>query len=195
MKRVWRNLLLLAVLVAEIVLILALSPDYTRPNLEFLPDMAHQPRFNAFAANPSFANHATLRAPVPGTLPRGPLPLGFSASPEDAIRAGQELVNPFREDDPKALARGKVIYGRFCVPCHGETGKGDGPVARRGYPPPLPLSGDVAVEIPDGQMFHIVTFGRVMMPSYATQISREDRWRVILFVRSLERKQRRPEEK
>ncbi len=193
MKAGWRNGILLAVLAAELALIVALNPDYSRPNVEFLPDMAHQPRFSAFAANPYFPDHKTLRVPVAGTIPRNLPPLGFTASPDDAVRAGKELVNPFRPNDLRALARGEVVFRRFCVPCHGASGKGDGPVARRGYPPPQPLTGEAAIQIPDGQMFHIVTFGRVMMPSYAKQISREDRWRVILYVRALQKKQRQSE--
>ena len=195
MKGVIRNLILLAILAAEIALIVVLNPDYSRPNVEFLPDMAHQPRFSTFAAGPYFPDHKTLREPVAGTIPRGLLPLGFTASPDDAIRAGQELVNPFPPNDSKATTRGEVIFRRFCVPCHGSSGKGDGPVARRGYPPPQPLAGEAATQIADGQMFHIVTFGRVMMPAYGKQISRKDRWRVILYVRALQKKQRQSEER
>jgi len=193
MKPVTKNIVLALVLGAEVALTAALAPDYSRPNVEFLPDMAHQPRANAFAANPYFPDHKTLRAPVAGTIPRGLPPIGFAASPDDAVRAGKELVNPFRPVDRRALARGEVIYHRFCVPCHGSSGKGDGLVAQRGYPPPQPLEGEAAREIPDGQMFHIVTFGRVMMPSYAKQVSRDDRWRVILYIRALQKKRARAE--
>jgi mono/diheme cytochrome c family protein len=38
----------------------------------------------------------------------------------------------------------------------------------------------------DGQIFHILTYGQNNMPSYAGQISRDDRWKVIAYVRSLQ---------
>ncbi|MBI3484584.1 MAG: cytochrome c, partial [Acidobacteria bacterium] len=43
------------------------------------------------------------------------------------------------------------------------------------------------VGIKDGQIFHIVTYGQKNMASYATQVSRDDRWKVILYVRSLQK--------
>jgi len=93
MKAGWTNLILLAVLAAEIALILVLAPDYSRPNLKLLPDMAHQPRFSAFAADPYFPDHQTLREPVAGTIPRG-LPPSGSRHPltTPCARAGSSLT-------------------------------------------------------------------------------------------------------
>jgi len=193
MNAVTRNLTLLAVLGAVIGLAFALSPDRRRPNLEFLPDMAHQPRFGATESNPYFRDGKTLREPVEGTVARGAVPLRYGVSPEEAARAGEELTSPIPEaDHDSALARGKVLYTRFCVPCHGDTGMGDGPVSLRGFPPPPSLLVEKALELADGRMFHILTYGQGNMPAYATQITREDRWRVILFVRSLQETQPQP---
>jgi hypothetical protein len=57
---------------------------------------------------------------------------------------------------------------------------------KRGYPPPPSLLADNARRIKDGQIFHIITYGQNNMPSYAAQVSVEDRWRAIVFVRSLQ---------
>ncbi len=185
-----RNLTLLAVLGAVIGLAFALSPDRRLPNVEFLPDMAHQPRFGATETNPYFPDGKTLREPVEGTVARGAVPLRYGTTPEEAARAGEELTNPISEADREAgLTRGKVVYTRFCVPCHGATGMGDGTVALRGFPPPASLHGEKALHMPDGRILHILTFGQGNMPAYANQIPREDRWRVILFVRSLQAQQ------
>lgn len=185
-----RNLTLLVVLGAVIGLAFALTPDRRIPNREFLPDMAHQPRFAATEPNPYFPDGKTLREPVAGTVSRGAIPLGYGATPEEAARAGEELSNPIRDaDHPVAIKRGEVVFARYCVPCHGATGTGDGPVALRGFPPPASLLGDQALGMPDGRIFHILTFGQGNMPSYAAQIPSEDRWRVILFVRSLQEQQ------
>jgi mono/diheme cytochrome c family protein len=180
------NLGLALALAICVALILVSQPDVTRPNYEYLPEMAHSPAYSAFAANPNFADGKTLRSPVPGTIPRGELPLPYQATPEDALRAGAELTNPYPATNPKTVDRGYVVFTNFCAPCHGVSGQGNGPVAARGFPPPPSLLAEHAVNMKDGQVFHLLSFGQGNMASYASQISREDRWKVILYVRSLQ---------
>ena len=150
----------------------ALRSNPAKRSYEVLPDMAHSPAYDSFDANPNFKDGRTLREPVPGTvmyasLRMQPLPAG-----------------------PQALARGAVVYDSFCAVCHGPTGKGDGTVALRGFPTPPSLLAPNARKLTDEQIFGIVTNGRNNMPSYASQVDRDDRWRAILFVRSLQEKER-----
>jgi mono/diheme cytochrome c family protein len=180
------NVTLGVALAASLALNWGTRPDPAAQALEFAPQMAHTVRSNAFAPNPAFADGQTLRAPEPGTIPRGRLPLPYTASPADAARAGLELHSPFAANDTPALARGAALFGTFCQPCHGTGGRGDGLVAQRGFPPPPSLLADHAIGLPDGQLFHILTYGQGNMASYASQISRDDRWKVILHVRSLQ---------
>jgi len=195
MKPAAKNMVLAAVLAAEVALTLALTPDYSRPNVEFLPDMAHQPRSNAFAENPYLPDHATLQQPPAGTIPRGLAPMPFGASAEGAKLAGAKLSAPIPEGRRKAaVLRGKELFGRLCVPCHGAAGAGDGPVALRGFPPPPSLTVAHAANLLDGRVFHILSHGQGNMPSYASQIGREDRWRLVLFLRSLQEKAQREQE-
>jgi mono/diheme cytochrome c family protein len=181
------NLALLVLFLASLALNLALRLDPTRPNLEFLPEMTRTPRYNAFAPNPNFPDGKTLQAPEPGTIPRGYLSLPYGATAEDSVRAGSELANPFARAPAEASERGAGVYRNFCQPCHGPTGHGDGPVVLRGYPAPPSLVAERAVNMKDGQMFHILTYGQRNMPGYARQLSRDDRWKAVLFVRSLQR--------
>ncbi|MDO8678143.1 MAG: c-type cytochrome [Acidobacteriota bacterium] len=181
------NVLLGLVLAATVGAHFGLSADPTLPNREFLPNMVRSIPADAFAPSAVLPGGQTLQAPPPGTIPRGLLPLHYAATPEDAIRAGLELTNPFAPDDQKAINRGTVVFGNYCAACHGPGGLGDGLVTRRGVPPPPSLLVDNALKIADGQMFHIVTYGQKNMSSYASQVSREDRWKAILYVRLLQR--------
>ena len=160
--------------------------DFSQPNLQFLPQMVQSVPYDSFSANPNFRDGKTLQQPAPGTIPRGFLPLHYEATSQDYARAGEELQNPYRKEDPAALQRGGVVYTNFCLPCHGPTGKGDGPVVSRGYPPPPPLFSSMVVSMKDGEIFYVATYGQRNMPSHATQISREDRWKVILYIRTLQ---------
>ncbi len=180
------NAFLLLLLLATLALNLAVRPDLARPNLEYFPNMAHSPRYNAFAANPNFPNGQTLQTPPAGSIPRGFLPIHYSPTPQDALRAGEELQQPLAAGDAAARERGAAVFRNFCQECHGPAGKGDGPVALRGFPPPPPLTADHAVKMKDGQLFHVLTYGQGNMPSYASQLTRDDRWRVIVYVRSLQ---------
>jgi mono/diheme cytochrome c family protein len=186
MGRVVLNVFLLVVLIASVTASWLLSPNPARPNLEFLPQMAHSPRYNAFSPNPNFENGATLQRPEPGTIPRGLMPLHYAATPQDAQRAGEELHSPLAADNLRARERGAFVFANFCAVCHGAGGAGNGPVAQRGYPPPPSLLAEHAQKLKDGQLFHILNFGQNNMPSYASQLSREDAWNVILYIRTLQ---------
>lgn len=180
------NGILLALLLVTMVLIWAMKADPAQRNVEFLPGMYYSVPYDGYDPNPNFPDGKTLREPPAGTVPKGDLPLRYSASPEDALRAGAALVNPFTSADAKAMLRGTDVYLTYCIPCHGAGGLGDGLVPQRGFPRPPSLLGDRALQMKDGQMFHIVTYGQANMPSHAAQVPREDRWKAILYVRSLQ---------
>ena len=86
-----------------------------------------------------------------------------------------------------SIKRGAEVYRIFCISCHGASGAGDGPVAKRGFPPPPPLPAGKSVQMKDGQLFHIPTYGQGSMAPMAAQLSRDRRWDVINFVRSLQK--------
>lgn len=182
------NIVLLLALVLVVVLTWTLRRDFTSRNLEFLPGMVASVPYDGQSANTVFPDGKTLRRPVRGTIAEGFMPFPYDSTPEDAVRAGMELLNPFPDTVYTAVERGEVVYANFCQPCHGASGLGDGSVAQRGFPPPPSLLAQKAVQIKDGQMFHILTYGQANMPSLASQISREDRWKVILKVREMQRK-------
>lgn len=186
MGRVVLNGFLLLAVVVSVVAIWILSPDLTKPNFEFLPQMAHSPRYNAFAPNPNFADGSTLQRLEPGTIARGSMPLHYAATPQDALRAGEELKSPLDLSNVRARERGALVFSNFCAVCHGAGGAGNGPVAQRGYPPPPSLLAEHALKMKEGQLFHVLTYGQNNMPSYASQLSRDDRWNVILYVRTMQ---------
>jgi mono/diheme cytochrome c family protein len=82
-------------------------------------------------------------------------------------------------------ARGDTLYQTFCATCHGQTGKGDGPVGRRLGAPPL-LS-DRARAYTDGYLYSIVRYGRGLMPRYGDKVYDPlDRWAIVNHVRLLQ---------
>jgi mono/diheme cytochrome c family protein len=87
-----------------------------------------------------------------------------------------------------ARERGAFIYTNYCRMCHGPEGKGDGLLVQHGIPTPASLVVEKPVPMKDGEMFYVLTYGQRNMPSLAAQLSREDRWKVILYVRSLQKK-------
>src|SRR5262249_59591169 len=116
-------------------------------NYEFMPEMVRSPAYETYKLNANFENGMTLQAAQPGTIPRGPLPLHYESTIEDAVRAGEDLRNPFSAKDTDALARGATVYKNFCSACHGPGGKGDGQVPQRGIPPPASLLAAKAVGV------------------------------------------------
>ena len=151
---------------------------------EYMPDMARGPAYKAFAPNSALRSGLTLQAPVPGTIARGHLAYQFHYGPgeEEAIRAGRELQNPYHAT-PQILKEGQYLFQNYCQVCHGEQGKGDGPIAGKVPNPPSYTSARVFA-FPPGRIFHVVTMGSGKMPSHASQLSASERWKVVTYVRT-----------
>lgn len=168
-------------------LVLLLRPQPTVRGFELFPDMAVSPAPLSQRATTLLPGGTTDQSLPEGVVVRGRLPFLYGAGPEEAKRAGEERTNPFPADDAAALARGARVYSVYCVPCHGATGEGDGPVTRRGMLPPPSLHAVRATTMKDGEMFHVVTMGQGNMASYAAQTDEADRWCAILHVRALQK--------
>lgn len=154
--------------------------------IEYMPDMAYGPRVNAQHEDPLRPGLSVMRNPVEGTVPAGYTPYRYG--PGDSLIAQQELQNPFPRT-AETLARGQRVYMNMCVVCHGPEGDGHGYIVPP-FPMPPTLHSDKVRGWSDSRIFHVITVGQNLMPSYASQILPEDRWAVIGYVRALERSHR-----
>lgn len=150
---------------------------------EYMPDMARGPAYKAFAPNRITHDHLTLQQPVPGTIARGYYPVHYGPGEDQAIRAGRELNNPYTPT-PRTLEEGKALFETYCSVCHGKQGKGDGPISGKIPTPPSYVS-DRVLQFPEGRIFHVITRGSGKMPSYAAQLSADERWKVVTYVHTV----------
>jgi mono/diheme cytochrome c family protein len=150
---------------------------------EYMPDMARSPSYKAFAPNSVTRDGLTLQHPVAGTIPRGYHVFHYGPGEDEAARAGRELQDPYRPT-PQTLEEGKALFQTYCLVCHGEQGKGDGPISDKIPPPPSYVSKRL-MEFPPGRIFHVVTMGTGKMPSYAAQLSEYERWKVVTYVHTV----------
>jgi len=155
---------------------------------DFIPDMVYSRAYDTYSKNPNFKDSMTMRVPVNGTVPRGFTPFRYTIDSASRTKAGLELVNPFVATDD-VLARGKLIFTTFCIGCHGATGKGDGQLYSSGLYPlkPREISGAPTSKLMDGEIFHTITLGFGSMMPHGSQIRTEDRWKLVLYVRELQK--------
>lgn len=159
------------------------KPGY---QIEMISDMTQAVPAESFSESRVFADGKTLQTPPEGTIPRGFAPFEYAPGDPEAERAGAELENPFAPTSEN-LERGKFVYENFCMACHGAEGEGDGQLVPR-YPNPPAYQDKKLMAMPDGRMFHSITLGKRDMPQHATQLDPEDRWKVILFIRELQKR-------
>ena len=175
------------ILVFLLVNLAACNRDRNNPGWDYFPDMFYSTAYETNTKNPNFENGMTMRVPVAGTISREFIPFEYTNDPESRKMAGKELVNPFLKS-PEALSRGKLVYTTFCIGCHGIEGNGDGRLFTSGLYPlkPLTLSGESAVKLKDGEIYHTITLGIRSMGAHGSQIRPDDRWKLILYIRTLQ---------
>lgn len=148
---------------------------HEKPNVVYMPDMAYSPALKAQQPD-------SMRMPVKGTVSRDFEPYAYPTNPE---AAGRDLKNPLRPTQA-TLIRGKAAYNTYCIVCHGAEGMGDGSIIPK-FPRPPSLQSDKVRNWPDGRIFHTITMGQNLMPSYASQVSAGDRWAIIHYLRAMQR--------
>lgn len=184
------------------VAIVALSScvrDANSPGYEYTPDMYRSPAVEAYVdygevrdtLDMDKMNTISARKPVPGTVPTtdnalNDMPYTIPNTVDGYEMAGQVLRSPiaFSED---VINEGKAIYTNFCVQCHGAEGLGNGPVVEKGgHPAPQAYNGPLK-DLPQGKMFHTLTYGKGAMGSHASQLTKIERWKVIAYVMELQK--------
>lgn len=143
--------------------------------------MAQQDRVNPQSKSEFFSDNFGMREPVEGTVAHGFVPYPFMGIPEPK----EYLVNPVLPTKA-SIELGKRKFLTFCSPCHGNYADGNSRLMGQ-FPNPPSLHTQRAIDFPDGRIYHVITNGQNAMPSYASQISREERWSIVNYVRVLQR--------
>ncbi len=195
---------------ALIVSVASCGEKQTRSTgVEFSRNMYDPIGYNPDQPNPNFANGQTAQTPPQGTVPVGFARFDYENTLNDYERAGAEVVSPL-EATEQTLAKGQALYLAYCAVCHGTEGKGDGPItqdrtletktgsrALENFPPPPNFQqsgginssrGGLMSELPDGKIYHTITYGVGLMGSHASQLSPEERWAVVAYVNELQKK-------
>lgn len=106
---------------------------------------------------------------------------------EKDMYAAKDAAAAIRNPVPvtaESIARGALYYQVHCLVCHGEGGRGDGPVGVKFVDPsPVDLNEAHTQDQTDGQLFFTITRGRVAMPFYRDALEQQERWDLINFIR------------
>jgi mono/diheme cytochrome c family protein len=197
------------VLAGAVVTVIALIPfavfakmrntRSAEPKLHAMGDMDWQVKFQAQQPNPLFQDNMAMRAPEPGTVAVD------EHVDDDHLTAGKVgdawarvFPTSFELNDAN-MARGKQRYEIFCGPCHGVSGNGDGMVSQRAgelaegtWVPPSNLHQGYLKDMAVGQIYDVIANGVRNMPPYGPQMSVEDRWAVVLYLRALQKSKGAP---
>ena len=156
-----------------------------------LPPMSHmldQPRVSPQQTSKFFADGFAMRQPVPGTVARGYMPLGPATQDEAA-----SLVNPLPRT-AQVLAIGKQKFTERCAVCHGSLATGVGSLTAAYGAKPANLQSQQFRDTPDGKIYWVIVNGKNAMPSHAADLSVDQRWAVVHYVRALQRAQNAKDE-
>jgi outer membrane protein OmpA-like peptidoglycan-associated protein len=192
--------------------LMSCKADSNSPGLEYMPDMYRSPAVEAYvdygevggryneAAQTMVEDKFSYLPPV-GTVPYngssfttpynhgGPLGVGTThglfEAPEDAngLEEARADINPVPYTEANA-DEGIVLYERFCIHCHGEAGDGQGPVVTNSNGK-FVTPGAYKKEMPAGEIFYYITYGKGRMGSHSSQVNVEERWKIIHHVEEL----------
>ncbi len=189
-----KNTSIIACLTA-VVLLAACSDVKRKPGSIYMPDMAYSRAYESYADHSNLAekgiNYTSM--PVAGTISREeemPFHIAKDVAGDTTNYNASKLVkNPYDSLSSTQNEEAERLYLVNCGVCHGAKLDGNGPLYKDGNgpyaPKPATLVGDAKYEaMPAGQMFYSVAYGKNLMGSYASQMSRKQRWMVIAYIKS-----------
>ena len=157
-----------------------------KPPIEIIPDMDRQPKVRPQTVSRFFADGMGSRLPVAGTISREshfaeiPMNTGRTTGTTNFVE-----VNPLPVSE-LIMKRGQERFAISCLPCHGPIADGNGVTKKFGMAIVANLHDKRIVQMPDGEIFNVITYGRNNMGSYGDKITPEDRWAIVHYVRALQ---------
>ena len=174
---------------AAIVILAACTGGDSSPGYEYMPNMYRSPSIETYGEH-NIDGYKGI--PVEGTIAQGKLStFNYDKSIEGYKLAGLEANYPldFNKNE-KTLNQGKELFGMMCSHCHGINGDGKGTVQHAVYSLvpsyndtiPNRRSGRSMSELKEGHIFHAITYGLNAMGPHASQITEEERWKIVYYI-------------
>jgi mono/diheme cytochrome c family protein len=156
-----------------------------------LQRMLKQEKVVPYDDAPQLPREMAMQEPPEGTFPVSTL-LADPGVTSGVARGRYVDLIPLRVD--RALVEtGRTHFETFCAACHGIGGDGVSVVAdRMALRKPPDLNQQSIRAYPPGRVFAAIRQGYGLMPSYAVQLSVEDSWGVVAYVKALQLARRAP---
>ena len=138
-----------------------------------------------YSSNPLNTNSMNMRTPPMNTVRRskeGYLP--YRLGKDDLVLAAETMKNPL-PITTEIEGEGKILYSKFCDHCHGDKGIEPGKVGEIFLGVPAYNSSAIKNK-PEGHLFHVITHGKGRMGAHASQLSIEERWKIVRYVQKLQ---------
>ncbi len=155
------------------------------PGKIYAPDMTYSRAYDAYTANPNFADGQTSRKPISGTVAVG------HELPDHMVEGDTNAYKSFTTDmrfNEAELAEGKRLFNIYCGICHGTNLDGQGPLYASGKFAAMPANLNDAkyLHMSAGTMYAAIKYGKNTMGSYASQLDIKQRWMVIAYIKKVQ---------
>ena len=181
MKRTSNILIAAALVSGAMVSACNRGENNRKPGRIYMPDM-YESRAYEF-----YSERVASLKPVDGTVKRGELlPYHLKAADTALANAVKNPLTLTKAD----LEEGKRLFNIYCAICHGPKLDGNGPLYKDGTGPyvaaPANLASGAKASYSEGRLFHVMTYGYNVMGSYASQLDREQRWKIAAYIKSMQ---------
>lgn len=180
------------------VIVVVISCNNKRsPGHAYMPDMAYSRGYETYARRDSsiftMEKDYTRRGdkifydnmPVAGTIKTGELYPYTLLNDSNGYKMSAGIKNPIDSVTPIEMAEAGRLFNINCGICHGEKGTANGPMSSKiGAIANLTLPNFISMS--DGTIFHVITYGKNNMGSYASQLNRKQRWMIVKYIRTLQ---------
>ncbi len=185
-----KKLLIISALSLTAFVVVSCGDDVKRtPGSVYMPDMAYSRAYETYADHSAVADKFNYNTtPVNGTVSRGEeMPYHLTNDSTGYNQSGA-VASPLSKLSTVQLTEADRLYQINCAICHGAKLDGNGPLYKGGAGPypakPATLVGDANIEkLSEGTIFHVLTYGKNLMGSYASQLTRKQRWMIAQYIK------------
>lgn len=192
-----KQLTILTAFLLTIVIICSCGNSKRNPGSIYMPDMTYSRAIetyvsldsNVFTNDPNKIGKEIFynAKPVSGTMRIGDLADYILPDDSTGYAMSAQIKNPLEPLTRKDSLEASRLFNINCAICHGAEGKANGPLSAK-IGAIANLTNELYIKMADGTMYHSIFYGKNNMGSYASQLSRKQRWQMVQYIRTLQPK-------